>query len=65
MNNVPWQLTLNFDQLWRAAWEPPPKVLHKRRARQADREGDDFKEVRPDDVVGKRLSRFSPWQKAL
>lgn len=55
-HNVPWQLVLNFDQLWRSSWEPPTTVLHKRRAREATRQGDNFGEVRPGDLQGKRLA---------
>ena len=55
IEGVPWQMVLNFDQLWRSSVEAPSKVLHKRSAKQATREGDQFMEVRPDDLIGKRL----------
>ncbi|CAK9086423.1 unnamed protein product [Durusdinium trenchii] len=55
IEGVPWQMVLNFDQLWRSSFEAPSKVLHKRSAKQATREGDQFMEVRPDDLIGKRL----------
>lgn len=28
-HDVPWELTLNYDQLWRSAYEPPDRILHK------------------------------------
>lgn len=55
-HNVPWTLCLNFDQLWRSSYEPPSKVLHKRRAKEATRQGEDFGEVRPSDLQGKKLN---------
>eukprot|EP00438_Fugacium_kawagutii_P012710 Skav228200 [mRNA] locus=scaffold704:266537:278731:- [translate_table: standard] len=55
IHGCPWELTLNFDQLWRSAYEPPPKVLHKRGAREAKRQGEEWQEPRPDDLCGKRL----------
>ena len=55
VNNVPWELVLNFDQLWKSAYEPPTKVLAKRRCREANRKGDSWGEVRPDDLLGKKL----------
>lgn len=55
VNEVPFQLVLNFDQLWKAAYEPPKRVLHKRRAAEASRQDDEWGEVRPDDLAGKRL----------
>ena len=38
VNNVPWELVLNFDQLWKSAYEPPTKVFAKRRCREANLE---------------------------
>lgn len=55
VNNCRWELTLNFDQLWRSAYEPPSKVIHKRKAKEAKRQGDEWQEPRPDDLCGKRL----------
>lgn len=55
IGGVPWEMVLNFDQLWRSGYEPPPKVLHKRRAREADRQEEEWGECRPSDLVGKRL----------
>ena len=54
VNNVPWELVLNFDQLWKSAYEPPTKVLAKRRCREANRQGDSWGEVRPDDLLEKK-----------
>ena len=55
IGGVPFELVLNFDQLWRSGYEPPPKVLHKRKAREADRQEEEWGECRPSDLVGKRL----------
>ncbi|CAK9000257.1 Uncharacterized protein (Fragment), partial [Durusdinium trenchii] len=54
-NKVPIDLVLNFDQLWRSAYEPPKKVIHKRRAKEAERQGEEWGECRPGDLQGKRL----------
>ena len=58
-NGVPWNLVLNYDQLWRSAFEPPKKVLQKRQANEAKRQGDAFPEIRPDDLLGKRLKAIT------
>ena len=55
LRNVPWPLVLNFDQLWKSSYEPPKRVLHKRKATQAKQQGEDWGEVTPDDLLGKRL----------
>ena len=52
IEKAPWSMTLNFDQMWRAGYEPPSKVLHKRRGK---RHANDDCELSPEDVVGKRL----------
>ena len=54
IHGVPWELTLNFDQLWRSSFEAPRTVLHKRN-RECRRKKDAPAEIRPGDVVGKRL----------
>ncbi|CAK9000255.1 Malate dehydrogenase 2, partial [Durusdinium trenchii] len=54
-NKVPIDLVLNFDQLWRSAYEPPKKVIHKRRAKEAERQGEEWGECWPGDLQGKRL----------
>ncbi len=55
VHQVPFQLVLNFDQLWKCAYEPEKKVIAKRKCKAADRQGDSFAEARPDDLTGKRL----------
>lgn len=55
VNQVPWELVLNFDQLWKSSYDPDPKVLAKRRAKEAERQGEHFGEIRPDDLAGSRL----------
>lgn len=52
---APWELTLNYDQLWRSCYEAPQKVIHKRTCHEAKRQGDDWGEIRTSDIVGKRL----------
>lgn len=54
INGVPWALTLNFDQVWRSSFEAPRTVLHKRN-RENRRKQDVSAEIRPGDIVGKRL----------
>lgn len=46
-------MVLNFDQLWRSAYEAPKRVLHKRDGN-GESVGGKF-EIRPDYVKGKRL----------
>ena len=53
MNNVPWQLTLNFDQLWRAAWEPPQKCCTR------DGQGKPIGK----EMILKKLGRMMWWEK--
>ena len=38
INGVSWPLVLNFDQMWKSAYEPPSKVLHKTQHRNKDKE---------------------------
>ena len=37
VEKAPWELCLNYDQMWRCAYEPPSKVLHKRRGKKQDK----------------------------
>ncbi len=59
INGAPWELVLNFDQLWRSAYEAPKKVLHKRQTKEAGRQQENWREIRPSDLVGKRLRTVS------
>jgi len=59
VNDVPWSLVLNFDQLWRSAYEAPKKVIHKRQTKEAGRQQENWREIRPSDLVGKRLQAVS------
>lgn len=47
-----WELVLNYDQMWRSAYEPPKFVMHKRDAKLQGTMG----EVRPDYLKGKRFN---------
>lgn len=44
IHKVPWELCLNYDQLWKSAYEPPDRILHKASAARKEGGADEFGE---------------------